>query len=495
MAKQVTVLGLEGTALRGVRLDADGESFARGACDSWPLIAASDLPGAVVPADAGAEPGADEAAATEEIAEEDKPLARAFRAAAQKFGVREFVLSLPLSKFLVKTVRLPAEARDDLIGAAQLELDGISPFPDEVLVPGYEIVAETDKEIVAVIAALPDAASAEISEALAAAKVHVTRTDATAFGWLRALWPKICEKADVKRRLVLLDMDDGWDLVVLDEGAPSFLRGLGQQVSPSELGREVTLSLLQLGGADGVDEVVVCSRGHVEPMFLQRLEIFGPLREVLVDDAFAGTEGAARRTVEGATLDVTPEVWREALTENRFRKKMILALSIAGGIWLLIMGVLFGVDMTYDFMTDHQKGLQKDRKHQTAYKEVAALKSRVELIQRYADHAHGALEVFKTVSDALPNSETMMLSNFKYRRGESVRVMGTATEREDLRTFMDNLNGASFEDASDGEKLFAKVEQSGGENISKKGTIRFTMEGFFHTEEEDVKPTKKGSGK
>ncbi len=492
MAKLVTVLGLEGTALRGVQLEVDGERVSRGACDSWPLIAAADLPGAEKPEDAAAE---GDPVATEEVAEEDKPLARAFRAAAQKFGTHEFALSLPLSKFLVKTVRLPAEARDDLLGAAQLELDGISPFPDEVLVPGAEIVDETDKEIVAVVAALPDAASMEISEALAAAKVHVMRTDTTAFGWLRSLWPRLCEKADAKRRLVLLNLDDGWDLVFIDRDAPTFLRGLGNVSSPAELHREVMLSLLQqMGGAEAADEVVVCSRAPVDPAFLDRLAFFGPVRQVLAEDAFAGTEGAARRTVENAALDVTPEAWREALIENRFRKKLILWLSIAGGLWLLVMGVLFGVDMTYDFMTGRQKKLQKDHRHAVAFKEVSALKSRVELIQRYADHAHGALEVFKTISDCLPNSPDMFLSNFRYHRDESVRVTGTSTAREDLRSFMDALNDASFEDAAEDERLFAKVQQSGGENISKKGIIRFTMEGFFHTEEEAAN-AKKGSGK
>ena len=485
MAKQVTVLGLEGTALRGVRLDPEGEQFVRGACDAWPLIAASDLPGAAVDEAVGEE------AATEEIVDADKPLARAFRAAADKFGTSEFALALPLSKFLVKTVRLPAEARDDLLGAAQLELDGISPFPDEVLVPGAEIVAETDKEIVVVMAALPDAASAEISEALAAAKVHVTRTDATAFGWLRGLWPKLCEKADVTRRLVLLDLDDGWDLIVLDEGAPSFLRGLGGGLTTAELCREVMLSLLQLGGAEQADDVVLCSRAGVDPEVRTRLAAFGPVREVLVDDPEAGVEGVARRTLEGAALDVTPAMWREALTETRFRKKLFVSLAIAGGIWLAVMGVLFGVDTTYDLLTSRQKSLQKDRRHAAAYKEVSALKSRVELIERYADHAHGALEVFKTVSDALPDSQDMMFSNFRYRREDSVRVTGTAMAREDLRTFMDNLNEASFEDAEDDERLFAKVQQSGGENISRKGTIRFTMEGFFHSDEDE----KKGSSK
>lgn len=490
MAKIVTVLGLEGSVLRGVGLAVEGEHPQRGAEDSWPLAAAGDVPGGDRPDEA-----AGEDAPTENVAEEDKPLARAFRAAAAKFGTHEFTLSLPLSRMLVKTVRLPAEARDDLVGAAQMELDSISPFPDEALLPGVEVAAETDKEIVAVVAALPEAASAEISEAMAAAKIHVVRTDATAFGWLRSLWPRICSGGGAGRRMVLFDLDDGWDLVVLDDGALSFMRGIGQVTGVDELAREVTLSMLQLGGAGDADEVVLCVRSHAEPALLQRLGAFGRVREVVVDDPVAGVEGVARRTLEGSALDVTPDSWREARIEHRFRRRLTMWLAVAGGLWFLVMGVLFGVDVTYDFMTDHQKSLQKDKRHAAAFKEVSALKSRVELIKRYADHAHGALEVFKTISDALPPSQDMVFSSFRYRRDESVRVMGSATAREDLRTFMDNLNNASFEDAEEGEKLFAKVQQSGGENVSKRGSIRFTMEGFFHADDEDASTKKSGGAK
>ena len=183
MAKQVTVLGLAGSVLRGVRLDEAGEALVRGAEEAWPLVEAP----AEGDADGAGEAEPAEVDATAEVVVEDRPLVRAFRSAAAAFGTREFVLSVPLSRLLVKAVRLPAEARDDLLGAAQLELDGISPFPDEALTPGVEVVAETDTEIFAIFAALPAAPSEDISEALASAKVHVTRTDATALLPARSL--------------------------------------------------------------------------------------------------------------------------------------------------------------------------------------------------------------------------------------------------------------------------------------------------------------------
>ncbi len=480
MAKQVTVLGLEGDTLRGVRLDAAGEDFVRGSAEAWPLVAPE-------PADEGV-PGDGEAEAepaAETVVEEDKPLARAFRAAAMAFGTREFVLSLPLSKLLVKTVRLPVEARDDLLGAAQLELDGISPFPDEALTPGVEVVAETDKELVVLVAALPEAASAEVSAALAAAKVHVLRTDATALGWLRGLWPQLCATLHVARRIILLNLDGGWDLVVLDEGAPTFLRGIGSVAGPAELGREVMLSLLALDGGRGDgDEVVVCARGEPDAAVLAKLADFGPVRTVVAGDDFAGVEGSARRVVEGSALDVTPAAWVEARTENRFRRKLFAGLAVAGGVWLALMAVLFGVDTAYDLLADHQKSLQRDRRHAAAFREVADMTNRVALIERYADHAHGALEVLKTVSDCLPPSEEMAFRTFQYRRDESVRVNGSAAAREDLRSFTERLEAATFED-DDETPVFAKVQQSGGETQTKKG-VRFAIECFFHGEDEET---------
>ena len=183
MAKQVTVLGIEGDTLRGVRLDMVGEGYARGVVEAWPLVEQVNPEGEAESVDAPVEGG--EGTVAEDIVGEDKPLARALRAAVKTFGTNEVVLSLPLSKFLVKTTHLPAEAREDLLGAAQLELDGISPFPDEELSPGAEIVAETDKDIVTVMAALPEAASSETSAALPATDAPGARSQPSARGWLR----------------------------------------------------------------------------------------------------------------------------------------------------------------------------------------------------------------------------------------------------------------------------------------------------------------------
>ena len=44
MPKEVTVLGLEGSVLRGLRLEESGKEFAVSASETWSIAAASDLP-------------------------------------------------------------------------------------------------------------------------------------------------------------------------------------------------------------------------------------------------------------------------------------------------------------------------------------------------------------------------------------------------------------------------------------------------------------------
>lgn len=485
MAKEVTVLGLEGAFLRGVRLEErNGGEWERTESGSWPVALQEEpsVPSTEAASTDEATITAPEDEAAETSVEENTLLVRAFASAAQTFGRREFSLSLPLSKMLVKCVRFPVERREELTELALEQLDGISPFPDEALAPAVEIVSETDRELVTVVAALPAAASEEVSAALAAAKVHVTRTDVTALGWLRTLWPRLGE-VDARRRLVLLDFGDGWDLAVYDDGVLTFLRGLGRLSSTADLVREVTLSLLQ-GAETGVDigDVAVCSAKRVEPAVLEGLAAFGPVRTVLVEDLEGGVDGCARREVEGDAFDATPDDWVESRTESRFTRKLMLLLSVAIGIWVLVIGVFYGVEIAYNMMKDRQVALKKEPKHKRAFEEVAALTNRVALIERYSDRAHCALETLKVVTDCLPESEDMTFRTFRYVRGESVRVQGSAQEREDLRTYRENLEAAEIkgDDEEEGTRIFATVNSEGNETQTKTG-IRFGFNAFFPT--------------
>ena len=489
MAKEVTVLALEGSFMRGVQLAESGGSFARQKSEVWALSAPADgAPDETAAAQEDAaqqEPAEGSAGDADEAADSADVIAQTFRDAAEAFKTREFVLSVPLSRLLVKVIRVPVDEREDLEEKAQGEIAAISPFPDEPLAVGVETVAETDSEIVAVAAALPEAAAGDLSAALAAAKVNVTRTDVTALGRLRTFWPQICAKDGASRRLVLMNLDDGWDVILLDDGAPVFLRGLGGEGrTPDELARDVTLSLLQgeaFGGSRSIDDVVVFSEGPVDETVLQKLAVFGPVRVAeTAGDEFDSAEGVAQRSVEGAACDVTPETWSTALRDARFRKKLTVGVSVALGLWLAIMGVFFGVPFVYGQMTARQNAQSK--RHQPAYRAAKSIQTKLKMVQGYSDREHGALMLLKHISDNLP--EGARLRDFKYTRDDSVSVQGDV----DTDSMVYDYKNALFalrNDDEDETKLFP-----GGVELSGLRSGKFRLDATLKSPDEDDMPGK-----
>ena len=329
---------------------------------------------------------------------------------------REAVLALPFNRLIAKMVRVPAD--QDPIAFSTPILKGLSPYPDEPLTVSCETVAESADGKIVIAAALPESSTDDIAEALDAAKLNVTRIDALEFGALRGLWSQI-DVADAShvgtpRRLVLLEGLDCVSLIVLDGDRPSAIRAI---TDVGELKREVTLSLLEaedFGGGLELKEILVVKRDRSDesdksdesaldpqasPDPFAALSAFAPLRELTIGRD-AALVGVAERSEEAGSIDASPESWKEVLAETRFKAKMVKYIAIAGGVWLLIMAVLFGVPMVYGFMTDYQKGLCKE--HRRQYEAVKAMKGKVDLVRKYSDHARGALEIMKALSDRLP---------------------------------------------------------------------------------------------
>ena len=135
-------------------------------------------------------------------------------------GCREVVLGLPLTRLLVKLVRVPAEA--DVVETALPVLKAASPFPDDELTVGYEIVREGEDGKIVLAAALPESAADDIGEALDVAKLSVVRIDALVLGQLRGVWSALGEFSG--RRLVVVRSVDCLSMIVLDGDQPSAIR-------------------------------------------------------------------------------------------------------------------------------------------------------------------------------------------------------------------------------------------------------------------------------
>ena len=390
----------------------------------------------------------------------------------------EAVLALPLSRLVVKMVRVPEEA--DAVETASGILAAVSPFPDEPLTVSCETVRETEKGRVVLAAALPEGAADDIADALDAAKINVTRVDILSLGELRGLWSQLSNGSAGVRRLVLLKGADCISLFVLDDDQPSAVRAI---TSEGDLRREVMLSLLEaedFGGAKPLSEIVVV--GEVDA---SGLESFAPVRRIEVgEDRIAlALKGVEERSGEPSSLDALPESWREVLEETRFKAKLKKFLAIAGGIWAFVMLVLFGVPVVFGLLTDRQKSLC--REHSRQYKSVLAMKEKVDLVRKYSDHARGALETMKMVSDLLPlpegsDSSCIELNSWNFRREDGERSGGVKFSGEADSTAL----VYQFKDALVDCGLFAQVDLQ-GPSAGKGGRQRFDIDCRFEGEEEE----------
>ena len=364
----------------------------------------------------------------------------------------EAVLALPLNRLLAKMVRVPAG--EDAVAVATPVLQALSPFPDEPLTVSCETVRETAEGSVVLAAALPESATDDLAEALDAQKLNVTRIDLLALGQLREIWGRF-DAADGKRRLIRITSPDSLTLIVLDGDQPVALRGL----------------------SDAGD------REREEMLLLLEAESFGgpkPLAETIeVAASDAAVEGVAERSLDPSALNALPASWREVLEETRFKAKLVRRLSVAVGLWLLVMGVLFGVPVVYGFMTDHQKGLS--RQHARQYRLVSDKKKKVDVFKEYSDHGRGALEIMKAVSDRLPAGIT--LSNWSYDRKTGLRISGEAETDTEVYDFKNTMEELAFGEDEDAERVFRTVEL--GKLNMAKGKQRFDLDLGFEAQEEE----------
>ena len=408
---------------------------------------------------------------------------------------REAVLALPLNRLLVKMVRVPQD--EDPVAFSEPILKTLSPFPDDALTVSCETVRDDEDGRVMIAAALPESAADDIGEALDAEKLSVVRIDSLALGQLRGIWNTLGESS--ARRLILLDSPDCLSCIVLDGDQPSAIRAITDRTN---LWREVTLSLLEaedFGGAKKVEEIVLVEQDKsdaggesdesaqvslapqdppVKEDPFAPLAAFAPIRRITVGSD-AALVGVAERAADEGGLNALPESWRELLEETRFKAKLIRYLAVAGGVWLLIMAVLFGVPTVYGFMTDHQKSLSKQ--HQRQYAAVKEMKAKVDLIHKYSDHARGALEIMKALSDRLP--EGITLSAWNYKRDEGVRVTGDAEAAEDVYEFKDKMDAMAEGEDGEGERIFGTVDLS-GPNASRGG-YRFDLDCQYQKDEDE----------
>ena len=415
----------------------------------------------------------------------------ALRLLVPEAATKETVLSLSMSRLLAAVVRVPAENRDDSAAFALPVLKARNPYPDDILAVSCEIVRESEDETVVIAAALPESSAEDIAGELDAHKLNVTRIDLATLGLLRGLWPTIGVD-ERSRKLVVIPAGEEYELVVLDGDLPVALRSVP---GGGEFDRE-TLFLLQeaedfngprqlaemiyvtSAAAAAADERLLEAPKRVQGLLSLAGEV--PLRTVEVG-ADAALVGVAERSLETACLNALPASWGEVLGESRFKAKLMRSLAVAGGVWLLLAAVLFGVPLGYSLLADRQRELSKE--HARVYAAVKDTRDKVKVVQKYSDHSRGALEVMKALSDRLP--EGIVLSSWNFRREEGVKVSGEAESASGVYDFKNRMTELCEEvDGEEGEAVFKTVVLT-GPSAGRNNTQKFDLECRYEAEEEE----------
>ncbi|MBO5642687.1 MAG: hypothetical protein J6S51_01565 [Kiritimatiellae bacterium] len=351
---------------------------------------------------------------------------------------KDVVLAVPLSRVLSKFIFLPSDTEQSLEETSQSCLDDISPYPDEELTLTYETCMELEKGKMMYVAALPESAAEDIGELLDAHKLNVVRIDALPIGAIRVAWPKLSERLSSSKRSVFIWYSvDGFSLFVFDGQMPVVVSSFGEG---SPIMHELILSLMQAEDAFGVAKLETIFVSGFDGSQLSEMAEVVDIGEITTQEVL---KAISERTDERDCIDLSPASWREVLAETRFKQKLKKRLAIAGGIWAIIVGVLFGVPAVYGMMSDYRTNLMKE--HRKAYNEASELKKKVDLIRKYSNHDNGALEAMRTVSENLPDEgDGFIVTSYDFRRGESMRVSGEADERTMIFDFKDKLSVCGF---------------------------------------------------
>jgi Tfp pilus assembly protein PilN len=343
----------------------------------------------------------------------------------------EISVGIPTAWTLLRVMDFPTATADELRGMISLQMDKLSPFPAEATVSSHEVVQTGEKGSRALVAAV----HADVVEALGAtlreAGIRPHRVDVNVLGWWRLLADHGAVQAAGRHVLLIVD-GPCCDLLVTHNGVPAAVRSLGASADlppealPEEVAREAvyTLALLETEQADVATAVSVWYAGEAPAALVARLteDLALPVEAHPLESLPALSEGLARRGTVPAALDLSPPAWHAAETSRRFRKRLWAATAVLAGVWLLVMGALFGaVQVEKRQLGDLGRRLAG---LQDPAQQVRRMRERVLALTEYMDRSHSALECLREVSDLLPPG--IELRSFIYRKGKNVEIAGEA---------------------------------------------------------------------
>ncbi len=391
-------------------------------------------------------------------------------------------IALPASQVVTRIMTLPLHDPEELAGAVDLQVDKFSPFPVEQMVYSYEVLEQNEDETAVLIVISQRASVAGWGDDLRATGVQVHRVDCVALGTWKAL--QTIGALDTTRRQSMLIIDE--DEVVLmthDSGRLLSISGLGDpgdfhEVDVcEELAEEVSRILMETDADNGMGEnpelVLFAWEGHGDISVLRdTLSASSDFSVVMGDVKMAPdiVSGLLQRSLAPANgaqspLNLIPEDWVRDSEALRFRKHLIAIGGGLLGLWLLLLAGGWGYLSWEQVRLDQMR--EREQEWLRPANAVRSMRLQVNLIDRYRDRTHSALESLREVSALLPQG--IDLVSLTYRTGDGLEIVGEADSGSLVLQFNQSLNESA---------LFNDV-RPGTRTRTRQGRHRFSFEITF----------------
>lgn len=392
------------------------------------------------------------------------------------------VLALPSSKMVMRVLEFPVTDADELTAMTELQVDKFAPFPLDQMVVSHEVLAQQEGRSIVLAAAARVAVVSEAGRRMVATHgVRIGRVDALLLGRWQTLKKAGQIEDHGRETLVLLD-DSGVDVLTHEAGVPVGLSGLGDvpalidTASADDLAQEI--AHLQMG--------IEADRGHIPQSLITvwsdnrdvsalvralQSRVRGDVRERSLENLPSAISGVAERAANpgDGLLDLTPPAWRETDQAQRFRRRMMLAVGLLLGVWLLLGAGGWGL---LAWQRARVAQLQAaDLRWLEPANAVRRLRTQAQLIQRYMDRRTSALECLREISLLQPPG--VDLASFTYRKGDGLELVGEADSGALVIQYNERLNASA---------LFETVK-AGPRTLTNRQRHRFSFEITFKKED------------
>lgn len=385
---------------------------------------------------------------------------------------------LPQEQALVRLETFPSGDPDELLGMADLQIDKLSPFPEEETAAGTETLECGEAESLVALAIVKADAVERAGAPFLELGSLPDAVDVEPLAWWWGAKKLLGESPRGGHVVLRAEASGRIGMAVAHGGRPIAFGALPVLPGPDadaaereawaeEAAEEASYALTALESAWGAESslrlTVVAPEGT-------DVAWAGPLAKALgagkpeiesAENLPSVSEGAARRLAEPAeplSMDLAPAAWREEDERRRGNRGLLRTATVFAVLWVLALGVFL---VLLNVRRARLRGLEaRVAEVERPAGEVRRLRSKVLDFAAYADRSHSALECLRAVAEALPDG--VELNSFIYRKGASLTLRGEAGDSERIYGFTRGLDESGlFEDVkSDGISM--KAQQGGG---------------------------------